>query len=56
MSRVYWSILAGLAVVVGGVFFGITGLLLLPIIGVFLLIAILFWLAERKAKHERPVE
>lgn len=56
MPRAYWSLLIGLAIVIVGVFLGVTSLLLLPIVGVFLLIAILFWLAERKTRDEPPVD
>lgn len=56
MTRVYWSILIGIIVVIGGLFFGVAGLLLLPIIGFFVLIAVLLWLAERKAEHKPPIE
>ena len=56
MSRVYWSILIGLALVVAGLVLGATGLLLVPLLAVPVLIAILFWLAERKAEHKPPVE
>lgn len=56
MRRVYWSLLIGLAVVVVGLFLGATGLLWVPILAVPILIAIAFWLAERKAQHKPPVE
>lgn len=56
MRRVYWSLIVGIIAVVVGIFLGVTGLLLLPIVGVFVLIGILFWLAERKAEHKPPVE
>jgi predicted PurR-regulated permease PerM len=56
MSRVYWSILIGVAVVAGGLFLGVAGLLLAPIIGAFAIIALVFWLAERKTQHKPPVE
>ena len=56
MARVYWSILIGVAFLIGGLVLGVAGLFLLPILGVFALIAILFWLAERKAEHKPPVE
>lgn len=56
MRRVYWSVLIGLGVVVVGIIMGVGGLLLAPIIGVIALIAILFWLGERKAEHKPPVE
>lgn len=56
MRRVYWSLLIGLGVVVGGIIMGVGGLLLLPIIGVFALIALLIWFLERKAHHKPPLE
>lgn len=56
MRRVYWSILIGLAILVGGIVFGIGGLLLAPVVGVVVIVGILLWLAERKAEHKRPVD
>ncbi|MFP4623769.1 MAG: hypothetical protein ACLFRX_06270 [Gemmatimonadota bacterium] len=56
MRRAYWSLLIGLLVVIVGLMLGVAGLFLLPIFGVFLILGIVFWLAERKARHKPPVE
>jgi purine-cytosine permease-like protein len=56
MPRVYWSLLVGVILVVIGVFLGATGLLWVPILAVPVMIAILFWFAERKAQHKPPLE
>lgn len=56
MRPVYWSLLIGIAIVLVGIFLGATGLLLVPLLAVPVLIAIFFWLAERKAHHKPPVE
>ena len=56
MRRIYWSLLVGIAIVIAGLFLGATGLLWLPILAIPVLIAIFFWLAERKAEHKPPVE
>lgn len=56
MRRVYWSILLAAAILVVGIIMGIGGLLLAPIIGVVAVVAILAWMAERKAKDKPPLE
>ena len=56
MKPVAWSILLGIVVLLVGVFLGIGGLVIGPVVGVFVLLGIAFWLAERKAKHKPPVE
>lgn len=56
MRGVYWSLLIALVLVALGLFLGATGLLWVPILSFPLLIAILFWMAERKARDEPPLE
>ena len=56
MRRVYGSVLLAVGILVGGIILGIGGLLLAPVVGVVVLVAILLWLAERKAEHKPPVD
>lgn len=56
MRRVYWSLLVGVAVVIIGLFLGVAGLLWLPILAIPVLLAIAFWMAERKAENKPPLE
>lgn len=56
MRRVYGSLLIGLAIVVVGLFLGVAGLLWVPILAIPVIIAIFFWMAERKAQHKPPLE
>lgn len=56
MRRLYWSILIAIAVLIAGLFLGITALVLAPILGFLVLLAILVWLGERRARHEPPVD
>lgn len=56
MRRVYWSVLIALVILVGGLLLGMSALLLAPVFAVPVILAVLFWLAERKATHQRPVE
>lgn len=56
MRPVYWSLLVGIALVLVGLFLGATGLLLVPLLGIPVAIAIFFWFAERKAHHKPPLE
>lgn len=54
--RTGWIILAVIAVVVFGLLSGITGMLIAPIAGGLVLVAIIVWLLNRKAKHEPPMD
>lgn len=56
MRRVYWSILIGLIILIGGLILGIGGLLLAPLLGIIVIVGIVLWLAERKAEHKRPAD
>ncbi|HSH44594.1 MAG TPA: hypothetical protein VK966_01990 [Longimicrobiales bacterium] len=56
MKPLYWTILLVILVAVGGVVFGVAGLLLAPIVGGLALVAVVIWLLERKAQHKPPLE
>lgn len=56
MKPLYLTILIALAVAVGGVIMGVAGLLLAPILGVVVIVAVIIWLGERKAQHKPPLE
>lgn len=56
MKPLFWTILLAVLVVVGGVIFGVGGLLLAPIVGAVALVALVIWLLERKAQHKPPLE
>lgn len=56
MKPLYWAILVAIAIAVLGVIFGVAGIFLAPILGIVGIIALLIWLAERKAQHKPPLE
>lgn len=56
MKPIGWAILLGVAVLIGGVIFGVAGIFLAPILGVIGIIALIIWFMERKAEHKPPAE
>lgn len=56
MRPVYWAILLAIAIVVGGVIFGVAGIFIAPLLGVVGVIALIVWTIERKAHDKPPLE
>jgi hypothetical protein len=51
------ALIAGVAllILIGGSFMGVAALLLLPIAGVVLLVALLIWVIQRRASGKPPI-
>ena len=47
--------LIGVVVLIGGSLMGIASLLLFPLVGIIALIAIVVWMAVRRAEHKPPI-
>jgi hypothetical protein len=47
--------LLGVVILIGGSIMGIASLLLFPLVGIIALIAIVVWMAVRRAEHKPPM-
>lgn len=56
MRPLIWAMLAAVGVVLFGLIFGVAGIFIAPILGFLGVVALLMWLANRRAEHKPPLE
>lgn len=54
MRAVYWALLLAVLIAALALFLGVTVVLVGPILGVLIMIALLLWLLHRKRSRESP--
>ncbi|HEX6308235.1 MAG TPA: hypothetical protein VFZ69_08615 [Longimicrobiales bacterium] len=49
-------VLIALAVLLGGLFFGVTAIFVVPIAAVLAIVALVIWMLRRRSQHRPPIE
>jgi predicted PurR-regulated permease PerM len=56
MTPTYWAVLLAIGIAILGVIFGVAGIFLAPLLGVAAIVALVFWLVERRTTRKPPLE
>jgi hypothetical protein len=56
MRSLFWAIAVAVVVVLVGIFFGVAGIFLAPILGGIAFVALLVWVLQRAARDKPPIK